>query len=118
MEKIIRKLKDIRIKLVNLEVHLSFIEHENNLELKSKKIHEYRHTINCIQENIRDIISGCTIFVNHYHDENLNCVPFKTTCLDNCLCESCFQQHLQNGCSYGQPDGPDDYYKDCECEKV
>ena len=23
--------------------------------------------------------------------------------------------HSKNGCSYGQPDGPDDYFKDCDC---
>ena len=25
------------------------------------------------------------------------------------------REHIENGCSYGQPDGPDDYFKDCDC---
>lgn len=24
--------------------------------------------------------------------------------------------HWANGCSYGQPDGPDDYINECDCE--
>lgn len=26
-------------------------------------------------------------------------------------------EHIKNGCNYGQPDGPDDYVTECECEE-
>jgi hypothetical protein len=31
-------------------------------------------------------------------------------------CRNCSKYfHQEHGCSYGQPDGSDDYIKDCEC---
>jgi hypothetical protein len=38
-------------------------------------------------------------------------------CENGCMCTSCFESHLQNGCRYGQPDGPDDFYTECDCEE-
>lgn len=38
-------------------------------------------------------------------------------CEQDCLCYPCWRKHADQGCSYGQPDGFDDYFKDCECEE-
>ena len=38
-------------------------------------------------------------------------------CTHDCICWECMKKHHNNGCSYGQPDGPDDIIKDCDCEE-
>ena len=32
--------------------------------------------------------------------------------------EKQFEDHVAQGCRYGQPDSPDSYIKDCDCEEV